>query len=168
MISIEMYDRRKAFEPHKTEDEDWNTLIEFEEDVWCQDVYDRHMARFATDEHKNDSKTDPEFDERYAKLDATVWRLPCLKQEVIDWLNENVADDPKPYDDQVANGWCMGNDSYRGKGSLMDVSLFFYRRRDALAFVKRWSVHKKCTTYFDYFKEIRKELIDGKLVRIDY
>lgn len=166
MISINKYEGRSAFPSYEILDEDWTTLLDFKDEFWIQDVYDEHMERFAAEDYTSDAT--PEQNEMYARHDATKWNVPFLKQEIIDWLNENVADDPKPYDGQVANGWCMGNDSYRAGGSTMDVALFFYRRKDAMAFVKRWSVHKKCTTYFDYFKEIRKELIDGKLVRIDY
>lgn len=161
MISIDSYDGRRQFPSHEVED--WSNLLVFK-DVWCQEVYDESMARFSSGDYNG--KITPDQYEVFASVHATKHSVPFLKQEVIDWLNENVADDAKP-DDQPANGWCMGNDDYRSSGSS-SLGLWFYRRRDALAFVKRWSVHKKCTTYFDYFNEIRKELIDGKLVKIEY
>ena len=168
MISIDKFDGRSEFPSYKVEDEDWKTLLEFKDNFWCQDVYDEHMARFASDAYKSkERKSTPEQNERFAKFDATKYGVPFLNQEVIDWLNENVMDAAKPYE-QPANGWCMGDDSYRASGSSMDFALFFHRRKDAMAFVKRWSVHKKCTTYFDYFKEIRKELIGDKLVKVQY
>lgn len=164
MITIDKYDGRSQFPSYEIEDEDWGRLLDFK-DVWVQEEYDKWMAHFNSDQYTREITNNSQ--KRIAESAATKRDVPFLKQEVIDWLNENVADDPNPYK-QVAKGWCMGNDAYRGGGSGMDFALFFYRRSDAMAFVKRWSVHGKCTTYFDYFKEIRKELIDGKLVRIKY
>ena len=165
MISIDKYDGRSLFPKYTVVDEDWGRLLYFK-DVWLQGEYDKWISYYNSDGYRGRFTANDK--QLMAKVSATKYDVPFLKQEVIDWLNENVADDPKPHVDQVANGWCMGNDSYRASGSDVGFALFFYRRCDAMAFVKRWSVHGKCTTYFDYFKEIRKELIDGKLVRVEY
>lgn len=89
-----------------------------------------------------------------------------LNDEVIQWLNENV----KPSSDKAMKdqpqGWAMGNDHYRATDDHNRLSIWFLRRRDAMAFIKRWSVHKKPTTFFNYFTEERKELFEGKLVKI--
>jgi hypothetical protein len=159
MISIDKYERRSAFPSYEILDEDWDNLLEFTAEYFDQGEYEQTLARLAT----LDAKLDKEREELFARSSATKYKIPSLKQEVLDWLNENVADDPKPYE-QCAKGWCMGNEYYRANDSAQ-LSLFFYRRRDAMAFVKRWSVHKQPTTYLDYFKDIRKELIDGKLRR---
>jgi hypothetical protein len=159
LISIDQYERRAAFPSYEIIDDDWTNLIEFTNEYFDQKEYDETMARLA------EMDKDHEFDEMYARGNATKLNVPTLKQEVIDWLNENVADDPNPIE-QCAKGWCMGNISYRATDHCQ-LSLFFYRRSDAMAFVKRWSVHKKPTTYLDYFKDIRKELIDGKMVQVE-
>jgi len=94
-----------------------------------------------------------------------IKNVPFLKQEVIDWLNENVKDNQSS-SCKGEKGWCMGNDEYRSTGSSLELTLFFYRRSDAMKFIKRWSVHKKPTTYLNYFKDDYKELKDGKLVKV--
>lgn len=161
MISINKYEDRSAYPSYKILDEDWSELIELKDNIWCQDIYDEWVECFK----KPSTTRDPVKDEEFAKREATKFNVPFLKQDVVDWLNANVKDNARPYD-QPANGWCMGNDSYRAGGSRNELSIFFYRRSDAMAFVKFWSVHHKPTTYLDYFKDIRKELINGKLVKV--
>ena len=95
---------------------------------------------------------------------ATKSEVPSLKKEVVDWLNENIKDNLK--DKDQPQGWCVGNDSYRST-SHCQLNLWFYRRGDAMKFIKVWSSHQKPTTYLDYFKDIYKELVDGKLTVID-
>lgn len=75
-----------------------------------------------------------------------------LKPEVLKWLEENVKDNRE--DDE--KGFAVGSDAYNSNGSP-DFTLFFYRRSDAMRFIKRWSTYRKPTTYFDYFKEIRRQ-----------
>jgi len=165
MISIDKYEQRSAFPSYSVPDEDWENLIEFIPEVWIQEEYDRCMESCAK-RSVEDPERDNQWDELFAEGQAKQLNVPQLKPEVIDWLNENVNDDPKPYN-QCAKGWCMGNDGYRASDSHSNLCLFFYRRSDAMAFVKQWSVHKKPTTYLNYFKDIRKELIGGKLVQIE-
>ena len=103
--------------------------------------------------------------EQYDEIvDFTYMRsLPCLKQEIIDWLDENVQDNNSRYTESDKS-WCMGNDEYRSHDHS-SVTLFFYRRSDAMKFIKRWSVHKKPTTYLNYFKDDYRELVNGKLIK---
>lgn len=60
-----------------------------------------------------------------------------LKDVVIEWLNNNIKDDS-----YGRKGWCISarkND---------DISIWFYRRKDALLFIKEWSYYKKpCYSY---------------------
>jgi hypothetical protein len=81
-------------------------------------------------------------------------KYKVLKPEVLEWLANNV---PNVKDAKQPQGWCVGSDTYQMSGST-DVAIWFARRKDALNFIRTFSVHKKPTTYFDYFKEIRKEL----------
>ena len=71
-----------------------------------------------------------------------------LNDKVFKWLLKNVKNNAK----DGTKGFCVGTDAYN------DFYIFFYRRSDAMKFIKRWSSHKKPTTYFDYFKGIRREL----------
>jgi hypothetical protein len=74
-----------------------------------------------------------------------------LDPKVFEWLENNVADVKKE------KGFCVGTDNYNFN-DLISFTIFFVRKSDALRFIKIWSQHKKPTTYFDYFKEIRKQL----------
>jgi len=78
-----------------------------------------------------------------------------LKPHVIEWLEANVKD----------KGWTIGSPVYNSANTL-DLDVFFIRRRDAMKFIKEFSVHKKPTAYFDYFRDKRMVLDTdtGKLV----
>lgn len=74
-----------------------------------------------------------------------------LKPEVFDWLLNNVKDE-KP----GLKGWCCGSDNYNlGYG---EFSLFFYRRRDALNFIRTWSIYKKPTETYNQYTYVKKVL----------
>ena len=75
-----------------------------------------------------------------------------LKPEVLSWLEENVKDE-----DKITKGWCCGDKEYNSRlGEYF--SLFFYRRKDALNFIKTWSVHKKPTETYNQNTYVRKVL----------
>ena len=154
-----------ALDPNNFE-EDWRNLLELK-DVWDQKKYEDAKKRYAEVVTKKrypdmSKKEIEEQVEHHAKFEGTLRNTPHLKQEVIDWLNENVADNKQ--DKDQPQGWCMGTEFYRGRDQF-GLTLWFYRRGDAMKFIKEWSSHTKPTTYFDYFKEIYKELIDGKLTK---
>lgn len=75
---------------------------------------------------------------------------PYLIKEVRDWLKSNVADGPE------GKGWCMGDDEYRSHSQ--DINLFFYRRKDALNFIRTWSKYKKPTESYNSDTYVRKRL----------
>ena len=60
-----------------------------------------------------------------------------LKQEVIDWLNENVKDSTDKIRKDMPQGW-MIYDPMRVHQTT-EVSVFFLRGSDAVAFKLRWS-----------------------------
>jgi hypothetical protein len=132
---------------------DWDKLVYEKDNVFLQDEYD-HWKEIAKD------NPDEGYTEAFITRVATKSGIPCLKPVVIEWLNENVADCPK--NKEQPQGWAMGNDSYRSKGSV-DITIWFYRRRDAMKFIKVWSVYEKPTTYLNYFKDDYRELYEGKL-----
>ena len=118
-ISVDKYERRSAFPSYEIIDEDWKALIELTPKFFDQEEYDATLERLA---EKGDS--DAFRNGMYAEGMATKLDVPNLKQEVIDWLNENVADNPRPYE-QSAKGWCMGNMSYRANDFAQLSSLSY-------------------------------------------
>lgn len=155
MVSVEQ--TREKTHPY-TKDEDWKNVAEkfrfFDEE-------DYNRSKEWNKEHPRSFEVTDEQERLFATKDA--YRL---KPEVIDWLNENVKDRKDP---DYPQGWCCGDDVYQSTG--MDMSIFFHRKADALAFIERWSRFKQPTTYFDYFKSpiVRKELNfeTNKLVRVE-
>jgi hypothetical protein len=93
------------------------------------------------------------------------------RADVIEWLNANVKDRKltawHKERGQSPKGWAIGTDQYNAVKGI-SFSFFFERERDGMAFIKRWSVHKKPVSYLQYFKDIRKKLDPktGKLVRV--
>ena len=64
-------------------------------------------------------------------------RSSTLKQEVIDWLNENIADSTDKRRKDMPQGWMIYNPL--SVHQTTSVSVFFLRRVDAMAFKLRWS-----------------------------
>ncbi len=75
-----------------------------------------------------------------------------LKSKVLNWLKKNIKDNVI----ENEKGFAVGTDDYNSHGSH-DFTIWFYRRSDAMRFIKKWSIYKKPTTYFNYFKGIRKQ-----------
>lgn len=154
MVSIE---ENISYQHNRGDNEDgksdWNSLVYEQDNVWCQEEYDAWVE--TAKEHPNDGYT-----EDFLKRVSTKSGVPTLKPDVVDWLNENVKDCAS--NKEQPQGWAMGNDSYRSKG-CMDITIWFYRRRDAMKFIKEWSIHKKPTTYLNYFEDDYRELYEGKL-----
>ena len=73
----------------------------------------------------------PQKDRRWFEYSST------LKQEVIDWLNENVRDSTDKIRKDMPQGW-MIYDPMRVHQTT-EVSVFFLRGSDAVAFKLRWS-----------------------------
>jgi hypothetical protein len=92
---------------------------------------------------------------------------PEPKSAVIDWLTTNVAPETAKRKNVNGKGWAMGNDHYRSLQGYGELTFWFYRRSDAMKFIKEWSVYTKPTTYLNYFKDDLRKLIDGKLTKVD-
>lgn len=125
------------------QEEDWNLLEEFE--CLDQSRYDHLRAS-----DKFQDRTDEELRQ------MCMGESKRLRPEVMQWLLDNVQE-TQSNSRRGDPGFCVGSDSYNCR-DFMSFNIFFYRRSDALKFIKQWSSHKKPTTYFDYFKGIRKEL----------
>lgn len=81
-----------------------------------------------------------------------------LKPHVLDWLESNVPDLSKDiFGNDTLKAWCIGSIQYRSNNSS-GYSVFFQRRKDAMAFIKMFSQHKKPIYYTQYFTDVRKVL----------
>lgn len=140
-LTIERVGKGKSY--YDEPENDWTNLVEEDVPFFSQTAYDQWKDKYPEPEAR-----------RYAQKETNL-----LKQEVIDWLNSNVADRPleRGQVGESVKGWCMGSDSYRERESIQ-ITLWFHREGDAKAFVKHWSSYKDFTVYFNYFKDIRKEL----------
>jgi len=115
------------------DDEDWIKMIDIKQVVSQEkrNTFEGMKEQF------------PDMDiERMAITDC-----PVLKNEVVDWLNENI----KPQKDGEP-GWAIGNDEYRLIQNYR-LTLWFQRRNDAKKFIRTWSKYKKSTSYFNYFDD---------------
>ena len=140
LVAINRIGKDKSY--YDTPEEDWTNLTE---GGWF----------FNEEEYERYSEFESLKD--LSEEELKKWAMkpyPHLKPEVIDWLNENIKD---RRDKEHPKGWCIGDASYLSTNSL-SISIFFERKKDAMAFIERWSVYKKPFTYFDYFREISKEL----------
>lgn len=126
---------------YDTPESDWTNLVTSYK-IFDQKEYDSLKSYY------KDKYDEEELLSRSHKKTTT------LKKEVVEWLNSNVKDRIR---EDINKGWCIGSDKYNLNANI-SISIFFHRRRDALKFIKEWSEYKKPTTYFDYFKDIRKEL----------
>lgn len=92
--------------------------------------------------------------EMHGVLDQQHFTKPSkfLKNKVFAWLLANVKDD------KDGKAWCVGSLEYCSNNYAKSYTIFFKRRRDAFAFVKRWSKYKKFTSQFNYFKDKGKDL----------
>lgn len=85
--------------------------------------------------------------------------IPVLKDYVISWLNDNIKEVQGDYLTEAdKKGWCVGSDEYTFNNRESRPIIFFSRQVDALKFIRKFSVFKVPTFYFDYFHDERKEL----------
>lgn len=152
LVAVERIGKDKTY--HDTPEEDWTNLT-VKVNYFDEEEYKR-LLTFSSTKGMSDE-------------DIRRWatkKIHIFNPEVIQWLNENVKD--RRGEPEYPQGWCIGSEDYHARESL-SISIFFHRRSDAMAFIKEWSVYKKPTTYFDYFRGIYKELNleTGKLVKVD-
>jgi hypothetical protein len=161
--SISQYD-------HKIIDPDFQKLTEkkkfFNEEEAreqmkiMKDIILRNTGKFNEEEFLSN------FKERSRRKTVT------LKPEIIQWLNDNVKDrkvyeESEESDSSLADqkGWCIGNDKYNSNQSY-EITVFFARQVDALKFIRKFSIFKLPTFYFDYFREERREMESKKIIEI--
>lgn len=135
--------------------DDWNALIDPDADeFFSQERYDINK-RFASSDVSEETLIKHSFQ-----------KSPNLKPHVLGWLNDNVADRPKPDKGQSSKGWCIGSAEYRNTNTNQ-ITIFFHRKSDAMKFIKTFSKWGKPTFYLHYFDDIRKELDLATMKYID-
>jgi hypothetical protein len=126
---------------------DWSLIInDYIDSFINQYEYNVFKKRYQTHD-------DEELIERCTHL------APNLKPHVFEWLEANIKDRPAKNtgDSESLKGWCIGSANYRGKDPY-SFTVFFYRKRDAMAFIREFSVYKKPVHYCQYFSDVRKVL----------
>jgi hypothetical protein len=93
---------------------------------------------------------------QYVTPDWMLHKAHYLKEHVIEWLGENVLPKINPTPDEICDGWGIGTKAYNERST--DISIWFYRRRDALKFMRELSVYKKATFYYNQNSYIKKKL----------
>lgn len=139
IITIDRIPKGKTY--YDSPEKDWVNLVE---------------SRMFFDKEEYDSLKSF-YKDKYSESDLkrmSQKKTYTLKKEVREWLKSNIKDRKG---EEINKGWCIGSDRYNSDSGI-SIRVFFHRRVDALNFIKEWSEYKKPTTYFDYFKDIRKEL----------
>jgi len=122
--------------------EDWNNLFT-KERYFSQEEYEKIKKIYNGKEYYTD-----DFYRSMSTKDINV-----LKPEVYQWLLDNVPDS-----EDNEKMWCIGSRDYLFQDSYSSFSFFFQRRKDAMKFIKTWSIHKKPVYYTQYFTDVRKKL----------
>ena len=133
VVVIEMY-------PDNHLDDDFNNIIK-QKQYFDQEYYDDLITR-------NHLKDDPKL--------ARIWATKLTKvmeDKVLKWLNKNIEDNPST----GKKGWACGDNKHNSDGGS-NFSLWFYRRRDAVKFIKTWSKYKKATKTYNQDTYIEKNL----------
>lgn len=123
---------------------DWNQVIDESAEEWFdEEAFNRMKSYFLEKGHDEDMLKG-----------AFVKEVPNLRQDILSWLAENVADRKDP---ECEKGWCIGSNDYRSS-EVTSFSVFFHRRKDAMAFIRNFSQYKKPVHYCQYFSDVRKKL----------
>lgn len=122
---------------------------------WYDSVYlCNHMVSISKDE----------FPEDWNELIVETHETTNLRSDVLEWLELNVKDSRDKAFKEQPKAWDIGSDTYR-QTNILYFSIFFRRRKDAFAFIKQWSKYKKPTSFYNYFKDDSRILVDGKLIK---
>lgn len=126
--------------------DDWSIIIDDE----AESTFDhKGKKRFLDSLSRSGTPYDKNMDNIFKQF------APNLKPHVLKWLNDNVKDRDKKHG--ITKGWCIGSANYR-QLDCNGFSVFFHRKNDALAFIRKFSMYKKPTIYCQYFSDVRKKL----------
>lgn len=129
----------------KSDRDDWSKIIDEEAERFFDYEERDRFKRLIENLHK---EYYPEYDEMFYRT------VKNLRPHVLEWLEENVADRKDP---DCKKGWCIGSMEYRYT-DISSLTVFFHRKTDAMAFIKRFSKYGKATHYCQYFTDVRKKL----------
>lgn len=128
----------------KTND-DWTNII----DNKSESIPDQDMIKFLIKlEGYND------ISELLVDNTHPVKYIPNLKPNILQWLHDNIKDRK---DDECHKGWAVGSTDYRALNPYQ-FNIFFHRKKDAMAFIKKFSTYKKPTHITNYFADERFKL----------
>lgn len=141
MVKVEMYPMNTEYSAYGDMNPDFSSVVDCDLPFFNEARYNRLRKK-----DWEDGKI-----RRYISGDTTN----RLKPHIIDWLENNIEDRK---DKNYKKGYSYKDDS--GNCETIDFELFFHRKNDALKFIKEFSLRKKPTFYFDYFKDVRNTLND--------
>lgn len=145
-IIVSLYSYKEGYK------QDWKNVTTTKK-YFDEGEYDSFRERIQTHlKEEGKPHSDVVVDAKLSGIEIGWSDINVLKSEVLDWLEENVKDF------KGGKGWCVGSDTYQSRGDCSSLSVFFQRKYDALAFIRRWSEHKKPIDYFQYFTDVRKTL----------
>lgn len=153
---------------HKIIDPDFNQLTEYKKFFDKEEALQQMKVLKEIMTEKGEEFNEDEFLSKYKELSRR--KTITLKSEIIDWLNENIRDRVITYKETkspLANtkGWAIGDDKYNSSQSY-ELNIFFARQIDALKFIRKFSIFKDPTFYFDYFHDERRELEANLIIDI--
>lgn len=165
---------------NEIKDPDWENLIEYKE-VFSQTKYDEQIEMFknfaeklieSSEESKNkflDENGELKQEIKVIAKEIATKNVPIIKQELLDWLNENIKDQ-KSFDEDdeeiYVKGWAIYSLETLVNESKNNFNIFFARQIDALKFIHQFSIFKEPTIYFDYFKDESSEISTDKIINI--
>ena len=156
------YDRTKSLWDQDVSP-DWTNNID-EASALSLKEYDFNKRVFAETAETAEKHDTPMTDEQLRKF--SMRDCPTPNDTLLQWLNDNVLPSTDKNRKDRPEGWCMGSDEYRMIGGEGFIQFWFLRRRDAMNFIKEFSTQKKPTSYFNYFNDDSRKLVNGKLVKV--
>lgn len=136
---------------------------------WNEQMFDaRNLVVIGIEELDSDEdyrnlvhqEPNPEYDfENYQPHVSRI--ITSLKPEIFKWLEENVKDEK-----DGVKGWCCCSEK-NAVENYFTYDLFFYRRKDAMNFIKTWSIHKRATKTYNQDTYVEKilDLKTNKLIK---
>lgn len=142
------------YEDHNAND--WDALIDDQSEVYMS------QSRYETSKEVHGDRLSEDF-----HVQMATRKTNNLKPHVIGWLHAYVQDRPKHDKEESPKGWCIPSKESRA-GESMSMTVFFHRKRDAMAFIRRFSEHRKPVHYCQYFSDVRKTLdLDTGKYKVD-
>lgn len=128
---------------------DWNILSN-EQIVFDEKRYNKYIKQMNVFINNNFiAQTNNETERKRIKENFNLSSF-FLKNEIIQWLNDNI-------DNKEQQNWTTGNQEFNFKNHNT-IFVFFKKQEDALMFIEKWSVFKKPTFYFDFFNNDKREI----------